>query len=179
MMEAFLLQVKKFVYFVTLQPATPDEFWIRLIIGVFACAAMLVLTAHLFRMSFPSFSSAFMITIVSGSLLIILAALGHLYFKQAAIFSQIGHDHFTLGIFTLASLLLVVPLIRSTWCGTYVSSAICWGSSLAIFVLSCVAVGGVFDEGDNGKNILSKQRQLTQSVQDLFEENLPLLPLKK
>ncbi|MFT5122780.1 MAG: hypothetical protein ACI9TH_004448 [Kiritimatiellia bacterium] len=172
-MEKFILQLKHFVYFVTLQPASYEELLIRLIVGLFACTAMLVLTAHLFRMSFPSFTSAFMITVVSGGLLIVLAALGHIYFKRAAIFAGIQSDHFTLGIFCLASLLIVVPLIRSTWCGSYISSAVCWGSALTVFVLSSIATGGVLNEQKAGKNIVSKQRQFTQSVQNLFEDNFP------
>ena len=169
-MEALLLQLEKFLYFITLNPASFSEFVLRLVLGFLACTGMLVACARALRMSFPSYRAAFIVCFLSGLAMLLLASLAQIYFKPAVLFEHVSADHFAYGVFTLVSVFVIIPFIRSIWCGSYLSAAVCWICSIALFILTCAVIDEIMHYGKETR-VTAKQQILGDKVQDLFESN--------
>ena len=168
-MEQLINQFKNLVYFVTLHPGSNEELIIRLVLGLLAGAGILNLMAQFFRMSFPCFSAAFFVLLVSGFLLFLLASFGHMYFRKVAIFSGVDGVKFTLGVFAFFSLLIVVPLIRSTWCGNFFNASVSYVVAVSVFLLTCVAIGEVFQITDTGKELASRQKKKALTYEQVVQ----------
>jgi len=171
-MTQLIEQLKNLVYFVTLHPGSNEELLVRLLLGVLTAAGILNLSAHLFRMSFPSFSAAFLIMVVSGMILFTMAAFGHIYFIRLKYFEGMSPEEFTVAVFVFFSILLVIPLIRSTWCGNFFNATLSWVAAVVVFILTCVAIGEIFQATETGREFASGQKRKLQSHDQLLKQEI-------
>ena len=170
-MDQLANQIKNLVYYVTLHPGSTEELWVRLLLGMLVGAGTLNLMAQLFRMSFPNFTASFFVLVTGGMLLFLLVSFAHMYLIRFQHFSGVRRSDFTLAMFVIVSLLVVIPMIKSTWCGNLFGATISWGVTVSVFLLTCVAVGEVFQVTETGREFASRQRDRSLGYEKVVEQN--------
>lgn len=165
-MPSFTKAAQSILHFVNLEPGTPVQLVVELVVAVVASALTLHTLGRLFHVNRGAFGASVLAIVVGGIFTLLTGAAVMVFLPGLA--GRSPTIELVAACFVLTALLLVVPFIRMMWrCGYFAALAAYFLSALA-GAATVFAVDGSFEAFSAGSKELNKGVRHNQQVESLL-----------